>query len=699
MPAYQYRKLNGADIRLLELLPGRFDDPLEAVIKHVPLSEPVKAETKMLSREELQSTLPEGWKVRQTLDGRYIFSDPFQTTWKHPDSAFEETLYAGFAGDCTPDPECMYEAFSYVWGTDESEVCLYIENTGDHTQKRLLPLRENLETALRHLRYRDKPRTVWVDALCINQRDVAERNEQVHRMGSIYRTASRVVVWLGEAASESRLAMNAMQYLGQQVEYTIDGWFLQHPKAAEKEWFHRNASLPYNENVWTALEKLFERAWFERLWVVQEIALGNRHSVIQCGHVVVPWPLFRKAVRVLSSKPLPSKLLKWRLNNAKSLTIGHTRSAMQLLLTARERKCLDPRDKIYSQVSIAYRDLGSLIKPNYLLQPHAIFKDVFLSSLSLSRRLAWLHYASGEGSSMIPSWLPDWMVAPKHKMLRFHFFASGLSRSEYEYLEPDKLRVTGVLAEVIGSVEPSFNGDLEHLSRTLKRLLDRISKDTSHVTREYTTKAFIDTVTFGKNDETFPEGGYPRIGMWKPYLFAAPVLEARTEWTTVFVTNLNGNRFFQTSSGYYAVGPPGVQKGDKVVVLLGCSSPSILRPTARDSQEYTLVGECYSHGLMFGEAVLGPLPDQHSAHVIWFSNEVWDHAIRNERGHVVEDPRLGPIDEHWERIPPEWSKRDTEAGPNWYRNRLTGVEINCDPRMLPDALLARGVPLTTFTLV
>lgn len=61
---------------------------------------------------------------------------------------------------------------------------------------------------MRYLRLAEKPRTVWVDALSINQIDDEEKTHQVQHMRKIYELASRVVIWLGKASDDSDLAMD-----------------------------------------------------------------------------------------------------------------------------------------------------------------------------------------------------------------------------------------------------------------------------------------------------------------------------------------------------------------------------------------------------------------------------------------------------------------------------------------------------------
>jgi hypothetical protein len=68
-------------------------------------------------------------------------------------------------------------------------------------------VQENLDRALYRLRRPDLERTLWVDAICIDQENGIERGHQVSQMGRIFQLASTVYVWLGEAAHNSNQAM------------------------------------------------------------------------------------------------------------------------------------------------------------------------------------------------------------------------------------------------------------------------------------------------------------------------------------------------------------------------------------------------------------------------------------------------------------------------------------------------------------
>ena len=59
-----------------------------------------------------------------------------------------------------------------------------------------------------------------------------------------------------------------------------------------------------------------------------------------------------------------------------------------------------------------------------------------------------------------------------------------------------------------------------------------------------------------------------------------------------------------SAQGYFVLGPDSMEPGDAVVVLYGGTAPFVLRRRgARSEDGWILVGECYAHGMMSGEAL------------------------------------------------------------------------------------------------
>ena len=84
----------------------------------------------------------------------------------------------------------QYDALSYMWGDPSVTRQIYLDH--DHA----VPITVSLKNVLRHLRLRNKVRRLWVDAVCINQRDIKERGVQVGLMKEIYSRARTVRVWI-----------------------------------------------------------------------------------------------------------------------------------------------------------------------------------------------------------------------------------------------------------------------------------------------------------------------------------------------------------------------------------------------------------------------------------------------------------------------------------------------------------------------
>jgi hypothetical protein len=87
------------------------------------------------------------------------------------------------------DDNPNFEALSYVWGSVEPASFVICD-------KKQLKITQNCYAALRYLRWTEKPRTLWVDAICIDQASIQEKNQQVPLMTEIYGKAKRVLVWL-----------------------------------------------------------------------------------------------------------------------------------------------------------------------------------------------------------------------------------------------------------------------------------------------------------------------------------------------------------------------------------------------------------------------------------------------------------------------------------------------------------------------
>jgi hypothetical protein len=166
-----------------------------------------------------------------------------------------------------PDSFFSYEALSYVWGGERTQT-VYCDGQS-------IPATPNLVSALSRLRigmdtFPYFHRTLWVDAICINQEDLEERSNQVKLMRDIYSRASKVLLWLGNN-----------EELVSKVAEVIRGTSPYMDMVSRLE---RN----YLEEWADVVLPIFDQAWFQRVWVIQEVVFSVKTLVI-AGGIDITW--------------------------------------------------------------------------------------------------------------------------------------------------------------------------------------------------------------------------------------------------------------------------------------------------------------------------------------------------------------------------------------------------------------------------
>lgn len=261
-----------------------------------------------------------------------------------------------------------FTALSYTWGPEEAEKRTIMV---DDTMR--IPVRKNLWDFLRRqsalIR---KPRFFWIDAVCINQEVVSERNHQVSMMKRIYSTASYVYIWLGAEAEDSDCAMDWLnQKASQKLRPRGPGY---HPI--------------WNRVQGKALVRLCERPYWRRMWIIQEILHAER-IVMWCGSKWVEWNVIEQLY--LTLKSLQDEA--WDAHHESVLGVLHSAAAVMawqrahwrhpsvtaprlqtLVEVFQEWQCGDVRDKVFALVSMASRDTA--IEPNYSLTVREVFVAV-----------------------------------------------------------------------------------------------------------------------------------------------------------------------------------------------------------------------------------------------------------------------------------------------------------------------------------
>ncbi|KAL5380794.1 hypothetical protein DPSP01_007595 [Paraphaeosphaeria sporulosa] len=191
---------------------------------------------------------------------------------KNPDPKFvavlngvklDEVLKSSRLGKKEP-----YHALSWRWGDeDDGKYAIMIKRKGNLFKKRVS---RTLGLALKFLRLKED-RVLWIDAICIDQKNLEERSFQVSLMSLVYTGAKEICVWLGEDDDDST---QAIQFVKDEISQLKD--------------FDKLCIDQQHSPKWKALLGLMQRDWFSRRWVVQEIALAEKAQVY-CGPDQIPW--------------------------------------------------------------------------------------------------------------------------------------------------------------------------------------------------------------------------------------------------------------------------------------------------------------------------------------------------------------------------------------------------------------------------
>lgn len=267
----------------------------------------------------------------------------------------------------------FYHALSYMWGPADETHTIILNG-------RPIKIRKNLFHFLTTWSKQYSDRKLWIDALCINQDDVRERNRQVTMMGDIYKTATSVLLWLGPNLDGSK---QLFQYLIQNGrcarQFSRSEPRLACPQESLQVWSEAKprGPAPGTEHK-DALTCLLHREYWSRAWIIQELVLA-RDITIHCGDQAVSWSCLRALDKKDSWSHLDSPL-DWsscfndtvirsifeHLFEHRELELRHsTLGGMFKLYPA--RKCADPRDQIYSLLSLddVNRDRETPLRVDY----------------------------------------------------------------------------------------------------------------------------------------------------------------------------------------------------------------------------------------------------------------------------------------------------------------------------------------------
>ncbi|RDW91801.1 hypothetical protein BP5796_01195 [Coleophoma crateriformis] len=549
-----------------------------------------------------------------------------------------------------------YEAVSYAWG-NYTELKIYIDCDG-----RSLLMTENLNAALRRLRYPERHRILWIDAICINQADILERNSQVELMAMIYKNAKQVLVCLGmdQVNTEGTAAL---------ISEIVSSSRGQDLEAIEPD-------------QWNRVEAIFRCPWWQRVWVVQEIGLateatflyGNsecpvNHMIVAAASIIKDPPQgWLKSLPDGTAFPPPSIVAAYKLLITYP-RIGFPRctSFLEVMENTRHSLASNPLDKIFALLGHpkALHKERPIVRVDYQMRLQELYIELAAKLLLQDPQffLSSVYHSDLDqsGNMALPTWVPEWhLVSPcfplggKRRGPRFSAAGSGYGATldilHYGFIvsaDQKTIQTEGFVLDDIydyskilskADFSPvndvacnpvlqiiSCNGDL---SGSSAKVPQEISDTWSFETLSYVLISGLIGINvnnwmavYSSQDDRKAMTERFAASMLKIFgtlpdsrvdAFAHAVKALGLSLESVTRFNLerymldasnacNGRRVFATTSGYWGLGPSAMKKGD-ICCITAANVPMIMRP---HGGEFKLVGEAYVHGMMFGEAVDG----------------------------------------------------------------------------------------------
>ncbi|OCK78244.1 hypothetical protein K432DRAFT_444772 [Lepidopterella palustris CBS 459.81] len=338
-----------------------------------------------------------------------------------------------------------YETVSYTWGGEDNDTSLCCPVfVGPYWD--VLFQTKNCWEMLRFIRPWSGIRMVWVDALCINQKNIKERGEQVAKMGQIYKNCSRVIVYLG---ADIILPRNDRFPLRHQL-HEIEGNSIS-PQLPEN-----NQLRPTRLN----LHELLKRRYFSRVWVIQELILPGQ-ATIPIGDLdfwAGPDTSTQLAASVPSDWQWDSTAAPWVRNIAQRRL--PVKDITEVIPQTWNSLASDPRDRLFGVLGLIQNDERDLaLQPDYSLSEQHVFIGIFAHCVVNLKACHFLFCAAGlSARASCPSWIPDW--AP-HESEKHSFTKPQDLTREMESFILDKTNKRDVLCHFgSGTVQ------LDHLEKT-----------------------------------------------------------------------------------------------------------------------------------------------------------------------------------------------------------------------------------------
>ncbi|RSM20658.1 hypothetical protein CDV31_000344 [Fusarium ambrosium] len=539
------------------------------------------------------------------------------------------------------DADEEYQALSYVWGDISSSLAPHFIETPEGA----LQITFSLHSAMRAIRDEKVDTMLWIDAICINQESVTEKAIQIRLLSTIFQSATQVVAWLGpENQSQNGGVvienLKSINSCARESKSTYWRTFLESIKS-------KNESRGCDIDIWADLDAFLDRPWFKRVWIVQELVLPTKVTLV-CGRSKMDWDDFFKAIQLCerglnsgNGHQLEDPLILQHASPAyalgmarKSLKEGRNKFGfLHLLDMFAHCQATKLVDKLFALLGLGSDCNQQEFNPDYDSTIQQVVQRYAACFVQRGHIMDLLCRAGMNKSYGFCSWIPEWtrhnfpQTISTWDASKGSFYAgrrehptaqvretsgSGLSVLQISGLSVDKITSVATIREISkdGTDYSGTAADLHNLIEFIHSypsgenkssiLLKLPIGDARKAHLESTAdrlRAYRDFV----NQETREWPSDLQELVWgdkKRSPEEDKVVKHYWQTAQAFMNRISKAVFCRTERGYAGLVPGGSQKGDEICVFGGGKTPFVL--SKRIGEEFTLVGECYIHGLMYG---------------------------------------------------------------------------------------------------
>lgn len=301
-----------------------------------------------------------------------------------------------------------YVALSYSWGDgDKAAIAEILVNHQRYT------VSHHLAKAL----YRMKTNNithVWIDAICINQCDMIEKSKEVTRMFTIYRTASTVVIWVGQDIDDDEDVQSFVEKV-QEFDQPLDK--------------HRD-SLGTSQIALSGLEQFLSQGYWSRVWIIQEVAAARKARIFWGPYTIELRSLetlMQEHVELIEKHTKVPRYAQTVLSVRAACRAQQQPRLLDILEMTSESKTSHLRDKVYGLLGLAFDWTIFVREPNY--SDHVSENSLCLEMTG--SHMTW--YSSADivflrsiqpAQRALPSWCPDY----------FHFQIHNFDKNLLSYV-------------------------------------------------------------------------------------------------------------------------------------------------------------------------------------------------------------------------------------------------------------------------